>query len=474
MYEIKHHGAKDGVTGSCHELIINADNSVLVDCGLFQGAEASDRGASSAQLEIEFDIRNARALIVTHVHIDHVGRIPYLLAAGFNGPIVCSRPSAKLLPLVIEDALKVGVTRNRQIINACLDRLAEQIVPLDYQAWFELPLSTPLHRCHIKLSPAGHILGSAYATFRLEPEQAGKSWDVVFSGDLGAPYAPLLAAPKSPYKADQLVLESTYGDKDHEDRHHRRQRLQASMEKALADGGVVLIPAFSIGRTQELLYEIESIIHDHAEQTVSHTATKQALSWQDIDIIIDSPLASQFTEVYRDLKPYWDKEAIERVESGRHPLNFEQLTTIDSHALHEQTVAYLAKQKRPAIVIAASGMCAGGRIVNYLKALLGDQRNDVIFVGYQAQGTPGREILTYHHKDNGYVILDGERYPIRAKVWKIGGYSAHAGQTDLVHFVSRMRYPPSKIHLVHGEYEAKQALAQALQTQCPEVGEIVG
>ncbi|MEC8081478.1 MAG: MBL fold metallo-hydrolase, partial [Pseudomonadota bacterium] len=105
MYEIKHHGAKDGVTGSCHELIINDDNSVLVDCGLFQGAEASDRGASSAQLEIEFDIRNARALIVTHVHIDHVGRIPYLLAAGFNGPIVCSRPSAKLLPLVIEDAL---------------------------------------------------------------------------------------------------------------------------------------------------------------------------------------------------------------------------------------------------------------------------------------------------------------------------------------------------------------------------------
>ena len=473
MYEIKHHGAKDGVTGSCHELIINDDNSVLVDCGLFQGAEASDRGASSAQLEIEFDIRNVRALIVTHVHIDHVGRIPYLLAAGFNGPIVCSRSSAKLLPLVIEDALKVGVTRNRQIINACLDRLTAQIVPLDYQTWFELPFSTPSHRCHVKLSPAGHILGSAYATFRLEPEQAGNSWDVVFSGDLGAPYAPLLAAPKSPYKADQLVLESTYGDKDHEDRHHRRQRLQASMEKALADGGVVLIPAFSIGRTQELLYEIESIIHDHAEQTVSHKATKQALSWQDIDIIIDSPLASQFTEVYRALKPYWDKEAIERVESGRHPLSFEQLTTIDSHDLHEQTAAYLVKQKRPAIVIAASGMCAGGRIVNYLKALLGDQRNDVIFVGYQAQGTPGREILTYHDQDNGYVILDGERYPIRAKVWQIGGYSAHAGQTDLVHFVSRMRYLPSKIHLVHGEHEAKQALAQALQTQCPEVGEIV-
>ncbi|SBS36382.1 Ribonuclease [Marinomonas aquimarina] len=469
MYEITHHGAKDGVTGSCHELVIDDGHSLLVDCGLFQGAEASQHGANTEQLAIEFDISRVQALVVTHVHIDHVGRIPYLLAAGFTGPILCSKPSAQLLPLVIEDALKVGVTRNQSIIEACLARLQHQLVALNYQQWFDLALPNSEKSCRIKLSPAGHILGSAYVTVRLKESAKAKPWDVIFSGDLGAPYAPLLAAPKSPYRADQLVLESTYGDRNHEDRHHRRQRLQASMEKALADGGVVLIPAFSIGRTQELLYEIESIIHDHPKQAISHTATGQRLTWQDLDIIVDSPLASQFTEVYRALKPYWDKEATRRVKQGRHPLSFEQLTTIDDHDLHVKTVAYLAQQKRPAIVIAASGMCAGGRIVNYLKALLGDVRNDVIFVGYQAQGTPGREILTYHHKDNGYVVLDGEQVMINAQVWQIGGYSAHAGQQNLVNFARRMRQPPQTIHLVHGEPEAKQALQDAFQRQLPQI-----
>ncbi|WP_417551964.1 MBL fold metallo-hydrolase RNA specificity domain-containing protein [Marinomonas fungiae] len=468
MYGITHHGAKDGVTGSCHELLIDEHHSLLVDCGLFQGAETSQNGAHHEQLAIEFDISNAQALVVTHVHIDHVGRLPYLLAAGFVGPILCSKPSAKLLPLVIEDALKVGVTRNRGIIEACLMRLQDQLVALDYQQWFDLPLPDTKQSCRIKLSPAGHILGSAYVTVRLKETAKDKPWDVIFSGDLGAPYAPLLAAPKSPYKADQLVLESTYGDRNHEDRHHRRQRLKASMEKALADGGVVLIPAFSIGRTQELLYEIESIIYDHPKQAISHTATGQILTWQDLDIIVDSPLASQFTEVYRALKPYWDKEAIRRVKQGRHPLSFEQLTTIDSHELHEQTVAYLTQQKRPAIVIAASGMCAGGRIVNYLKALLGDERNDVIFVGYQAQGTPGRDLLTYHDKADGYVMLDGEHCEIKAQIWQIGGYSAHAGQQDLINFAKRMRKPPNTIHLVHGESHAKQALREAFARQLPE------
>lgn len=467
MYEIIHHGAKSGVTGSCHELVFDEHNSLLVDCGLFQGAETSDSGANAHTLSIEFDASRIQGLIVTHVHIDHVGRIPYLLAAGFNGPIFCSIPSAKLLPLVIEDALKVGVTRNRGIIEACLTRLRSQVVPLAYETWHDAPLLTSFQgHCQLKLSPAGHILGSAYATIRIQQD---KPWDIVFSGDLGAPYAPLLDAPKSPCRADQLILESTYGDRNHEDRHHRRQRLQDSMERALADGGVVLIPAFSIGRTQELLYEIESIIHDHAEQCVSHTTTGKTIHWHELDIIVDSPLASQFTDVYRELKPYWDQEAQQRLHQGRHPLDFEQLTTIDDHALHEQTVAYLALQKRPAVVIAASGMCAGGRIVNYLKALLGDARNDVVFVGYQAQGTPGRDLLTYHNRDDGYVMLDGQRYPIRAKIWQIGGYSAHAGQQDLVRFASGMRQPPKKIHLVHGEHDAKLALQQALQAKLDHV-----
>jgi metallo-beta-lactamase family protein len=480
MLPIKHHGAVQGVTGSCHELFIDSHQSVLIDCGLFQGAETSGSGADSNRLEIDFDLSAVQALVITHVHIDHVGRLPYLLAAGFKGPIYCSKPSAELLPLVIEDALKVGVTRNASIIKACLDRLASQLVPLDYLQWVDISLSGDVKnsesRAQIRLSRAGHILGSAYVTlrvvntdiFRPKGTTHKKYHDVVFSGDLGAPHSPLLPAPTSPYRADQLVIESTYGDRNHENRSTRRKNLQHSLEHALSNSDTVLIPAFSIGRTQELLYELEHIIHQNKQKPVSKTRSGTPLNWEDIDIIIDSPLASRFTKVYQSLASYWDAEAKRRVSTGRHPLDFEQVTTIDDHATHLQTVSYLQRQTRPAIVIAASGMCAGGRIVNYLKALLGDERNDVLFVGYQASGTPGRDILRFHDKPNGYVMFDGERYPIKAKVKQISGYSAHAGQRDLLNFIKRMRVKPGKIHLVHGDDGAKQTLKGLIELAHPE------
>ncbi|MBU0791853.1 MAG: MBL fold metallo-hydrolase, partial [Gammaproteobacteria bacterium] len=329
MLSIKHHGAVQGVTGSCHELFVDSDQSVLVDCGLFQGAETSGSGADSNSLEIDFDLSAVKALVITHVHIDHVGRLPYLLAAGFTGPIYCSKPSAALLPLVIEDALKVGVTRNESIIKACLDRLASQLVQLDYKTWAVVPLNNNT-KVQVRLCRAGHILGSAYVIFRVsnvEIRSQGKRYhDVLFSGDLGAPHSPLLPAPQSPYRVDQLVLESTYGDRNHENRATRRKYLQQSLEHALSNSGTVLIPAFSIGRTQELLYELEHIIHQNKQKAVSQTRSGVWLNWEDIDIIIDSPLASRFTQIYRSLTSYWDDEAKRRVSSGRHPLNFEQVT----------------------------------------------------------------------------------------------------------------------------------------------------
>lgn len=448
MIDIQHHGGTSGVTGSCHELNVGAAG-ILIDCGLFQGTDKSP-GADADSLTIDFPIDHIRALIVTHVHIDHVGRIPYLLSAGFQGPIICSEPSAIMLPEILEDALKIGFTRDRSLIERVLGLIHSRIVPLPYEQWHSV-FDESDGSLQVRLQRAGHILGSAYV--ECDARIGGTQECVVFSGDLGAPHAPLLPEPQSPEKADRLVIESTYGDRDHEDRETRRYRLKAVLEHALEDGGTVLVPAFSIGRTQELLYEIESLIAEFGDTPVSDPK----LTWNDLEIVVDSPLAAEFTRIYDRLRPFWDDDATELVRDGRHPLSFEQLTVIGDHRDHLEAVDYLARTNRPCVVLAGSGMCAGGRVVNYLKRMLGDSRNDVLFVGYQAAGTPGRDILTYGPR-GGWVELDGERYEIRAQVHKVGGYSAHAGQSDLIRFVEGIAQAPSEIRIVHGDPGAKRAL----------------
>ncbi len=439
--KIDHHGAREGVTGSCHQLHIDQNNSLLVDCGLFQGGEAGN-GNSSDRHSIDFDISRVRALVATHVHIDHVGRIPWLLAAGFDGPIICSQPSAKLLPLVLEDAFKLGISRDKALVERYLKQIESRIVALPYKQWFAL-LDTPVHKVQIRLQRAGHILGSAYVEVDISQPGVKPGTRIVFSGDLGARHTPLLPSPKPPYRADILVLESTYGDRNHESRATRKHRLKAAIDRALHNNGTVLIPAFSIGRTQELLYELEELLDDQ------------------LPVILDSPLASKFTAAYRELKPFWDDEAHARLKQGRKPLAFDTLLTVDSHHEHLKMVHHLSRSGRPVIVIAGSGMCNAGRIVNYLKAMLGDERHDVLFVGYQAEGTPGRAIQQYGPQ-GGYVELDGERYTIRARIETIGGYSAHADQQGLVNFVKGMKHKPREIRLVHGGKGAKQALKEAL------------
>ncbi|ALC15477.1 RNA procession exonuclease [Desulfuromonas soudanensis] len=438
---IIHHGGRTQVTGSCHELRLADGSGLLIDCGLPQGDDAGSP-------EIDFPVAQLRALVLTHVHIDHCGRIPYLLAVGFDGPIYCSEPSALLLPEILEDAIRLGITRQQPLIDQLLRKIKKQLRPLPYGAWQQLPGKADLK---IRLQPAGHILGSAFIECDAETSTGKKR--IVFSGDLGAPYAPLLPAPKAPYRADLLVLESTYGDRLHEGRRERREQLRQVIERALTDLGAILVPAFSIGRTQELLYEIEEIIHRNRKRFAA-----AGLPWEELEIIVDSPLAGRFNDLYRGLRPYWDAEAQKKLRSGRHPLSFEQLTTVDSHQDHLQVVDYLKRKGRPCVVIAASGMCSGGRIVNYLRALLGDARTDVLFCGYQASGTPGREIQQYGPQ-GGYVRLDGERVDIRARIHTLSGFSAHADQQNLLNFVKGMRIKPSQIRLVHGEDEARNELA---------------
>ena len=461
MVSITHHGAVQGVTGSCHQMTLGSGEALLVDCGMFQGAESVGRELREGlgEKQIDFPLDDIKALVVTHCHIDHVGRIPFLLAAGFDGPIYATEATAHLLPLVIEDAIKVGVSRDKNLIKKVLQRLQQLLKPIAYDEWFSVE-GLPQTRGRFRV--AGHIMGSAYVEFDAQGER------VLFSGDLGAPYSPLLPAPKSPYKADIVVIESTYGDKLHEGRRTRRKLLKSIIERCLKDRGTVLIPAFSIGRTQELLYEIEEIIHRTAGK---HKSKDQSISnpspWESIDVIVDSPLAAKFTQHYRDLRHLWDAEARKKLAAGRHPLSFDQLITIESHQDHMKLVAHLKDSGRPSIVIAASGMCAGGRIQNYLKALLPDSRTEVLFVGYQAQGTPGRDIQTYGPR-GGYVFLDNERIDIRAGVFTISGYSAHADQANLVSFVKRIYRKPKEIRVVHGDDEAKEALVKKLKSVVPD------
>lgn len=435
--QLIHHGGHEGVTGSCHQLRFDDGRSLLVDCGLFQGDDARRH----ADLEIEFDLAGIEALLLTHVHIDHVGRLPYLLAAGFDGPIYCSKPTALMLPLTMEDAIKIGFTRRQRMIDAFLDTLGDRLRPIGYDSWEEI-----LDGVRIRLSPAGHILGSAY----IEVEQADQRY--VFSGDLGAPHAPLLKDPVSPERADVLVLESTYGDKNHSGREDRQATLERLLRKTLDDKGVTIIPAFSLGRTQELLYEMNAIFERlHREEA------REIL--RSVDVIVDSPLAARFTEVYGQLQPFWDEEAQQVLRYDDQPLVFENLTTILDHDEHVSTLDYLERTELPAIVLAGSGMCTGGRVVNYLKRFIERESTDVLFVGYQGAGTPGREIQAGRET----VTLDGKQYRLRADVHTISGYSAHADQSDLIRFVSGMQNAPGEIVLVHGEDAPKRELAKRLE-----------
>ncbi len=430
-----HHGALHGVTGSCHQVVVDATRSVLIDCGLFQGEDAKGRDES----QIDFPLAGIKSLILTHIHIDHVGRLPYLMAAGFDGPIYCTPPTAKLLPLTIEDAMRVGVTRNKKLIERFVHEMRRNLRPLEYGRWHKIEGGV-----EIRLQPAGHILGSAY----VEIEHDGERF--VFSGDLGSRNQPLLTEPCSPEKADLLVLESTYGDRNHAGREERRRQLEDVLCHTMENSGVTIIPAFSVGRTQELLFEMNEIFN-RVEKRCGCALLNA------VDVIVDSPLANRYTEIYEDLRDYWSEEAKQVLTYDDQPLVFDNLFTINESDDHRDCVDRLRETKRPAIVIAAGGMCAGGRVVNYLKAFIGDPTTDIVFMGYQAVGTPGRYI-----QETEWVKLDGQRYDIHAKVHVLDSYSAHADQSDLLRFVGGMQQRPKAIRLVHGEEVAKTALTREL------------
>jgi len=432
-----HHGARHGVTGSCHQVFVDDQRSLLVDCGIFQGRDA----ARHPNPEIDFPLAGIMAMLLTHVHIDHVGRVPYLMAAGFDQPIYCSRPTAELLPLVMEDSLRIGFTQSRRLIGDFLKNVSRRLRPLRYHEWFEIGKGV-----QIRLRPAGHVLGSTIFEIELPDGRIA-----VFSGDLGASGAPLLNPPTSPPRADLLVLESTYGNRLHPSVDDRITRLEEVICRTLSNGGVTIIPAFSLGRTQDLLFELNTIF--------KHYESRQSCSLlRKVDVIVDSPLATRFTEAYTAMSRFWGDEAQAVLQRDDQPLIFENLTTVNSHEEHMDTIKHIDRHELPAVVIAGSGMCSGGRVVNYLKRFIGKPETDIIFVGYQAYGTPGH----YIQNKGQWVQLNGKRFEIRAAIHQLSGYSAHADQADLIKFVEGFEQRPLKIRLVHGEDEARAALAGEL------------
>lgn len=313
---------------------------------------------------------------------------------------------------------------------------------------------------------AGHLLGSAYVECDVSYPGAELKSRVVFSGDLRAPCNSLLRAVRPPERADILIIESTYGDRLHPDCSNRQQCLESAIDRALADSGTILIPAFSLGRTQQLFYEIEGILYRKSLlnefQQGQGGGSFAVLDWSQLPVILDSPLAQRITRAYSDLHEYWSCEARRRLGEGRDPLGFGQLVCIDTHAMHRQVVNYLMSTGRPAIVIAGNGMCSGGRIVSYLNATLGDSRHEVIFVGYQAKGTAGAAIRASEGVQ-GFLQVDMDRrmYGVRAKETSFGGYSAHAEQEGVVAFAAASA--PAKMILVHGKAKARAALASKLR-----------
>ena len=434
---IIHLGGEQTVTGSCHLLQANGLN-ILVDCGLAQGNDdiLPMKSWPVAPSEVNY-------LFLTHAHIDHIGRVPELIERGFSGEIICSHPTKALLIPMLQDAM--GFT------DMTSDAVAKMSEVIDELSWgFEYNQIFDLKRgITFKLGRAGHILGSCFIRFEL-PD----GFTIVFSGDLGAKDTPILCDPDISEPCDLLILESTYGDRNHEGRGDKIKRLGEILLRAIADGGKVFIPAFALGRTQELIYEMDRLFSDlelRKEFPELNPGSR-------IPVFLDSPLGLEITKIYSRLSEYWDKEARDILRQGDHPIDFDQLYAVEGHRDHLK----LCDVDGQAVIIAGSGMCTGGRIVDHLKAGITDRKNDIFFVGYQAKGTPGRDIVRYSQRPGGYVYLDNKKFNIEAKVHTLSGYSAHADQKGLIEWVESMPERPGRIKLVHGEAGAQRALYREL------------
>ncbi len=447
-------GASSGVTGSCH-LLKTEKHNLLMDCGQFQGGKAQEI------LNYEpfpFEPAEVEAMILSHAHIDHCGRIPLLVKRGFRGKIYCTDATEDLLEVMLLDSAHIHEMdaewqskRNMRAGKPAVEPLyttADAQESLKYVAPILYDQQIQINEdMKIVFNDAGHILGSAITEIWVR--EGEKESKVVFSGDLGVENRAILRDPTIIKKADCVIMETTYGNRVHGKTSIGISQLIEIVLKTIKRGGTVVIPSFAVGRTQELIFEFNRFYEK------SSPDYKKELDG--VEVIVDSPMATNATEVFRKNAQVFDEETKEYIMRGDNPLDFKNLrftrSTEESQALN--------MDKRPKVIISASGMCEAGRIRHHLKHNLWDARNSIVFVGYQAQGTLGRSILE-GKKD---VTLFGEEVHINAQIYNLEGFSGHADRNGLFSWVSGFRQKPGQIFLVHGEEDSKKDFAKLLNDE---------
>lgn len=433
-------GAARVVTGSC-SLVEAAGQKILVDCGMFQGGTELEKRNGERFL---FEPTEINAAIITHAHLDHIGRLPLLVKRGFTGWIYGTPASLELARLILEDAVSV-MEHNAKNYGTPIwydatgvAECAARFRPVDY--YQDLILAgAGGQEIKIYLRDAGHIFGAA----SVEIYADGKR--VVFSGDVGNLKMPIIRETDMlPGALDALICESTYGDRLHEREFDRQTYIENMVKKAVDRGGALLIPSFSLERTQELLYDLNDLID-----------RKKRLPR--LPIFLDSPLAIKATAVYRRFTKYYDEDATKLLQADDDLFNFPGLTM----CLDKEDSKKINLAPNPKIIIAGAGMMNGGRIVYHALRNLSDPKSTLLFIGYQAQGTLGREILDGKER----VRILGETVPVRCQVEAIGALSAHADQEKLLDWVGGAPSLPKKIYLNHGEPAPAEALAKLLKTE---------
>ena len=453
-------GAAKTVTGS-NFLVEAAGKKFLVDCGMYQGKTAEEMENSDPFL---YDVSEIDFVILTHAHIDHSGRIPKLYNEGYRNKVYATKATCDLCSIMLPDSGHIQEVeiewKNRKRMREGKENLPplytaeeaykclEIFEPVNYDDIVEID-----DNISIRFNDAGHMLGSAIIEVWVTED--GETKKAVFTGDLGNNDLPLLDAPTMISSADYLVMESTYGNRLHVRNDDKAEMFLDIVSETLDKGGRVIIPSFAVGRTQEILYEIDKLKEEYGQDPEFFAKYKKVMN---VPVYVDSPLAISATEVFKKNTDLFEEEIKRKIISGDHPLEFPGLKFTQTAEESKE----LNMSNEPSIIISASGMCEVGRIKHHLKHNLWDPNSTILFVGYQAPGTLGRSIVEGAEK----VKIFGEEIAVAARVEYIEGFSGHADQTWLLNFVNSFTNPPKHIFLVHGEPEGQEELKYKIESEC--------